>query len=176
MGGLLGRSSANLPSSIRSGVNVLKHTVQATKALQQLSSISLTKRNCWAGPSTSTCSNSTPLNKQSKKNYANPTPFIYKSSSKDSSSHQNRIKDRINNKESTDLKIGDEIETNACLDKGTVHFPFPNQDKFLTDEKQFLPHDEIMELKRQMASVRQDIPVSKVSLEDIHVQINILNV
>merc|ERR1712141_567892 len=42
LGGILGRSSAKLPSSIRCGVNALKDTLETTKALQLSSSISST--------------------------------------------------------------------------------------------------------------------------------------
>ena len=164
LGGLLGRSSANLPSSIRSGVNVLKDTVQATKAIQQLSSISLTKRTCWSTPSTSTCGNSIPPIKPKHKNITKATTLIDKPASQDPLVYQNRIKDRINLKERPNLNTADKIESKACLDKTSVDFPSPLQDKLIIDGKQYHPHEQIMELKRQMASVRHDIQVSKVSL------------
>ena len=164
LGGLLGRSSAKLPSSIRSGVNALKDTVQATKALQQLSNISLTKRTCWSGTSAYTCGNAIPTNKQRQKNLDKPITSIDKSTSKEPSTHQKRTKDRVaNNKHSPDSIVRDLCDTNDWPEKSVVDFSFCNQDKLVTDEIKFSPHEEIMELKRQMASVRHDVQVSKVS-------------
>ena len=165
LGGILGRSSAKLPSSIRSGVNALKDTVQATKALQQLSSISLAKRTCWSvAPSTSTfssCSNSISINKQRQKQTLDQPikEVVDKPTSIDSSTYQRRKKDCIKNKESsTDSKATDYgTNTDIGLDETISDFSFPNQDTLT------ISHEGIMEVKRQMASVRHDIQkVSKM--------------
>ena len=145
--------------------NALKDTVQATKALQQLSSISLTKRTCWSGPSTYTSSNSIPTNKQRQKNLDRPITSIDKSSSKEPSTYQIRKKDRVaNNTHCPDPIIRDVCDANDWAEKSVVDFSFCNQDKLVTDEIKFSPNEEIMELKRQMASVRHDVQVSRVSL------------
>ena len=130
LGGLLGRSSAKLPSSIRSGVNALKDTVQATKALQQLSNLSLTKRTCWSGSSAYTCGNSIPTNKQRQKNLDKPITSIDKSSSKELSTYQKRKKDRVaNSTHCPDSVVKDVCETNDWPEKSVVDFSFCNQDK-----------------------------------------------
>jgi hypothetical protein len=142
----------------------LKDTVQATKALQQLSNLSLTKRTCWSGSSAYTCGNSIPTNKQRQKNLDKPITSIDKSSSKELSTYQKRKKDRVaNSTHCPDSVVKDVCETNDWPEKSVVDFSFCNQDKLVTDEIKYSPHEEIMELKRQMASVRHDVQVSKVS-------------
>ena len=160
----MGRSSAKLPSSIRSGVNALKDKVQATKALQQLSNITQTKKTCWSGPLTSSCSNSTPINKQGQKSLDKPNTLFDQASSKDSTyqrSKKDRVTNKNNNKKSPTSRIQEE---DICLEKTGRDFSLQNEDKLLIDEaQQFSLHEGMMELKRQMASTRHDVQVSRVS-------------
>ena len=174
MGGILGRSSAKLPSSIRCGVNALKDTLETTKALQQLSSsISSTKRNCWSthiDPNSSAKSgcNQIPIDKQKQKGESNILDEEPSSSRIDSSTYQRRKKDKIKNKAKSpdDMSYGkiSSIDSNEnSIKRSLIDFPLPNQDTLPINEKRFHLDEGIMEVKRQMASVRHE--VSKVSLK-----------
>ena len=164
----MGRSSAKLPSSIRSGVNALKDTVQATKALQQLSNITQTKKTCWSGPLSSSFSNSIPSYKQGQKSLDKPNNLLVQTSSKEST-YQRSKKDRIskqnNNKKSPTSETNERhFSSDICSVKAESNFSSKNQDKSLIDEAQQLSlHEGMMELKRQMASTRHDVQVSRVS-------------
>merc|ERR1712223_1085638 len=168
LGGLLGRSSAKLPSSIRSGVNALKDTVQATKALQQLSNITQTKKTCWSGPLSSSFSNSIPTNKQGQKSLDKPNALLVQTSSKEST-YQKSKKDRItkqnNNKKSPASETNERhFSSDICSVKAESNFSSKNLDKSLIDEAQQLSlHEGMMELKRQMVPTRHDVQVSRFS-------------
>ena len=172
MGGILGRSSAKLPSSIRCGVTALKDTLETTKALQQLSSsISSTKRNCWSthiDPNSSAKSgcNQIPIDKQKQKGEANILDEDPSSSRIDSSTYQRRKKDKIKNKANSpdDISYSKKsfVDSNEnSIKRSLIDFPLPNQDTLPINEKRFHLDEGIMEVKRQMASVRHE--VSKVS-------------
>ena len=168
LGGILGRSSAKLPSSIRSGVNALKDTVQATKALQQLSSITQTKKTCWSGPLTSSCSNSISINKQGLKSLDKPNTLLVQTSSKESTyqrSKKDRITNQHKNKTSPTSRINNQdISSDIFQEKAEINFSLQNQNQSLIDDtKELTLHEGIMELKRQMASTRHDVQVSRVS-------------
>ena len=73
-----------------------------------------------------------------------------------------KVKDWIRHKERPDLGQHDELPGKDCYDTHNTQIPHPFQDESYTYNKKYHPDEEIMELKRQMASARHDIHVSKV--------------
>ena len=155
-------------------MNALKDTLETTKALQQLSSsISSTKRNCWSthiDPNSSAKSgcNQIPIDKQKQKGESNILDEEPSSSKIDSSTYQRRKKDKIKNKANSPDDISyskkSSIHSNEnSIKRSLIDFPLPNQDTLPINEKRFHLDEGIMEVKRQMASVRHE--VSKVSLK-----------